>query len=241
MTTTEIAIINESTVVADSEVDIVTKALQIQCDRDYTPIWHIDAHLTFYPKAAIASVPATSWQLLILDNSDQAGALGYHDVTATGQPIGKSFAGTDKQYGLNWSITTSHELLEQLTDPWINLVVFTQTTNSGGRIYSYEVCDACEDDKFGYDINGVEVSDFVTPAWFEDWRQPKSVQFDFKNHITAPFQLLSGGYISYFDVANGGGWKQSTAADVPEIRHRPVVGSRRERRKIAKSEWVKSV
>ncbi len=153
--------------------------------------------------------------------------------------MGKSFVGTDKIDGISWSATTSHELLEMLVDPWINLTVFDQRTNTRGRIYAYEICDAPEDDLYGYMIGNIKVSDFVTPAWFEGWRAPHSTMFDFKSHITQPFQLLSGGYIGYFD-ASGGGWQQETAATVPTIRSRPTVGSRRERRTVDKNRWVLS-
>jgi hypothetical protein len=235
---TQIAIVNASTTVTDTEVVPVVAALQVQVDRDYTPIWHTQAKITFYPKGQ--NPPADAWQLALLDNSDLAGALGYHDITPNGQPLGKSFVGTDKQYGLSWSITTSHELLEMLTDPWINLTVFDQITDTGGRLYAYEVCDACEDDSFGYDINGVMVSDFVTPAWFEGWRVTNSTMFDFKKHITAPYMLLSGGYISYFDVGRGNGWQQLNADAAPAMKSRAPVGSRRERRAIDKTRWVHS-
>jgi hypothetical protein len=237
MTDIHVAIVNASTVVTDTDAAAVTTALQSQVNNDFGPIWHISAALTFYPKGA--TVPSTSWQLAILDNSDQAGALGYHDITKSGQPLGKAFAATDKQYGLSWSVTVSHELLEMLADPWINLTVFDQRTNTAGRIYAYEVCDACEDDSFGYLIDNVKVSDFVCPTWFEGWRTANSTTFDFKKHITKPFELLKGGYISYFD-AHGAGWQQETAAKVPEMRFRAPIGSRRERRKVSKDQWVHS-
>jgi hypothetical protein len=78
------------------------------------------------------------------------------------------------------------------------------------------------------------LSDFVTPAWFEGWRAAHSTKFDFQNHITAPFQLLTGGYIGYFDIRNSGGWKQLFADNVPEHKSRLAVGSRRERRTVEK-------
>lgn len=70
-------------------------------------------------------------------------------------------------------------------------------------------CDAPEQDNFGYQINGVQVSDFVTPSWFE----PSGVApYDFQKHITAPFQILSGGYISLLDLSNlAAGWQQIQA------------------------------
>jgi len=43
-----------------------------------------------------------------------------------------------------------------------------------GKIYALEVCDAVESDKLGYEIDGVMVSDFITPAWFEPTRDEPS-------------------------------------------------------------------
>jgi hypothetical protein len=148
---------------------------------------------------------------LILDDSDQAGALGYHELTEQGLPISRVFAKSDIQYHLSWSVTTSHELLEMLVDPDINLTAFIQETNTTGVLLSYEIADACEDDVFAYPINGVMVSDFVYPPWFESFRAPNSTKFDHMGKITAPFQLLSGGYIGVFEVGGGSGWTQKTA------------------------------
>ena len=35
-----------------------------------------------------------------------------------------------------------------------------------GVFWTAEVCDAVEDDKYGYEIGGILVADFVTPNWF---------------------------------------------------------------------------
>lgn len=67
-----------------------------------------------------------SWWLGIFDDSDVPGALGYHDVTNEGLPLGKVFAGTDIKYEANWTVALSHELLEMLADPEIDLTVFAQ-------------------------------------------------------------------------------------------------------------------
>lgn len=234
----QVSIVNASSVVTDADGAATIAALQIQTSRDFAPVWGIDAHLTYVQKGQKAS--PGSWQLVILDNSDVAGALGYHDITPDGQPLGKLFAKTDQHYGLSWSVTASHELFEMLVDPWVNLTVFNQHGANAGHLYAYEVADACEDDSFGYKINNILVSDFVYPAWFEGWRQPHSTKFDFCNHITAPFQLLKGGYIGYFDIRNGGGWKQATAESVPHLKSRATVGSRRERRTIDRALWSHS-
>jgi len=179
--------------------------------------------------------------LVVLDNSDQAGALGYHDLTPNGLPMGKIFAGSDLQYGSKWTVTASHELLEMLGDPDINLCASVANDDGSLRLYAYEVADACEADQYAYQIGDVWVSDFVYPAWFESFREPNSTQFDKQNHLTAPFQLLPGGYIGILDTTSTHGWTQLTAQGAPpsyELRAR--VGSRRERRRTTRSHWMKS-
>lgn len=239
MANIQIAVINESSAVTDAEAKGAIPALQTQVRRDFAPIWGIDADLAFVPKDT--PPPAGSWWLVLFDDSDQAGALGYHDLTTQGLPIGKVFAGTDKKLGYQWTVTVSHELLEMLADPDIDLTVFVQSEPSKGILYSYEVCDACEADEFGYKIDGTLVSDFVFPAWFESFRQPNSSQFDFGNQIHKPFDLLQGGYIGVFDVTAGTGWHQMYPPN--ERLHagmRPRVGSRRERRRTPRSQWLRS-
>jgi hypothetical protein len=239
MANIRIAVINASTVLTDDQVQAAVPALQTQVHRDFASAWGIDADLSFVPSGA--SPDPGLWWLTVLDNSDQAGALGYHDVTDQGLPLGKVFAGTDLQYGDQWTVTASHELLEMLADPEINLTVFVQPSQQAGTLYAYEVCDACEADQLGYDIGGTLVSDFVYPAWFEPSRQPGSAQFDYANQIQAPLQLLPGGYIGVFDVTAGTGWHQITAeGSALKYSMRPRVGSRRERRRTLRDEWLRS-
>jgi hypothetical protein len=240
LATTQISVINESTVLADADVTPVVVALQQQVTNDFRPIWGIDAELKMISQGAQA--PSGTWQLVVLDDSDQAGALGYHDLTPDGLPLGKVFAASDLKAGTSWSVTASHELLEMLADPNINMTVFVQNANTTGTLYAYEVCDACEDDSFGYQINNILVSDFVYPTWFESFRAQGSTQFDRMNQIQAPLQLLTGGYIGVFSVSDGSGWQQQTAEKIPlNERHRGHVGSRRERRAISRNQWLPSL
>jgi len=237
---TQISVINESTVLTDAEVTPVVIALQQQVTNDFRPIWGLDAELKMIPQGTPA--PPGTWWLVILDDSDQAGALGYHDLTPDGLPLGKIFAASDLKAGDSWSVTASHEVLEMLADPNINLTVFVQDANTTGTLYAYEVCDACEDDSFGYKINNVLVSDFVYPAWFETFREEGSTQFDRMNQIKDPLALLTGGYIGVFSVTDGTGWQQQTAEKTPlNLRHRAHVGSRRERRAVSRTQWLTSL
>jgi len=239
--TIQICVINESTVLADTDVVPVVAALQKQVTNDFRPIWGTDAELTIVPKG---TQPANgSWWLVLLDDSDQANALGYHDLTAEGLPIGKVFAASDLKAGTSWTVTASHELLEMLGDPNINLTVFVQNNNNtAGVLYAYEVCDACEDDSLGYQIDNILLSDFVYPSWFEGFRTEGSTQFDRMNKIQNPFQLLVNGYIGVFNVSSGSGWQQQTMDKRPtNVLYRGAVGSRRERRDIPHELWINSL
>jgi hypothetical protein len=235
----QIAVINEYALLTDAVVQAAVNALQKQVHAHFAPAWGIDADLTYYPKGK--TPPLTAWQLVILDNSDQAGALGYHDVTNTGYPIGKVFAGTDAQYGSSWTVTASHELLEMLGDPDINLTVFRESKDgSSGTLYAYETCDACEDDSFGYKIDGVLLSDFVFPEWFEDFH-PAGTKYDYQGKIAAAFQLIKGGYIGIYKINSGAGWTQLTDEKTSLLyKMRANIGSRRERRRTPRDQWLRS-
>lgn len=242
MANIKIAVFNEYKPLSDAEVATAVEALQIQVTRDFAPAWGIDADVTFYP--AGKPRPKDSWQLGIFDNSDQAGALGYHDVTKTGQPLGKIFAGTDKQYNSSWTVTASHELLEMLLDPEVNLSAMVEDRSGKATLYAYEACDAVEADQFGYeiDVNGskVLVSDFVFPSYFENFHH-KGAQYDYQKKVTQPFQLLEGGYTLIYQISSGSGWTQKYADATPlKYQMRAHVGSRREKRKTPRPEWIHS-
>jgi hypothetical protein len=236
MASIEVAVFNKSAAVSDADVKNMATAVQAQNAEDFNPIWGVDAQIAFYASGAV--IPRAAWQIGVFDNSDQAGALGYHDLTTEGLPLGKVFAASALSSGQQVSVTLSHEALEMLADPDINLTAFVEDSKGVGRLYAYEVCDAVE--AFGYDKGGVRVSDFVTPAWFESFRKPKSTLFSFKGNVEAPFTLAAGGYIGYYDITSGSGWQQLTARGISYLRARPQRGSRRERRRTPREQWMLS-
>jgi hypothetical protein len=233
----QIAVLNRCTVADDTEVGEITKVLQKQVPGDFAAAWGVDAELTFLGTDEQHGWEG-KWNLVVLDTSDEANALGYHDLTPDGLPLGKAFAGTDKMAGAHLSVTMSHELLEMLGDPGINLLA----PDARGRIYAYENCDAVEADELGYEIDGVLVSDFVHPEWFiPDLAHVKGVQFDHGKHVSKPFELAKGGYIGYTDVWPPN-WQQIQAEGEPsdDPLTRPRVGSRRERRRTDRRSWRRS-
>lgn len=220
----EIAVRNYSTVVTQAELAGALPAFQAQVSRDFASVWGIDAKVHLLERSA--ALPGGAWQLNIFDNADEAGALGYHATTARGLPLGKVFAKTTLDYGGLWSVTFSHELLEMLLDPWINLTVADAATR---RSYSYEACDAVEADELGYKINGVQVSDFLLPSYFEpDITLAKTHKRSFCGHVTKPFELASGGYASFLDWSTG----DYSQIDARKPEHHAGCGSRFDRRGV---------
>jgi hypothetical protein len=198
-----IAVINESTVVPDAEAAEIAKALQHQVNHDFRPIWGTNAAFTAIPKGGKPA--AGQWWLVILDDMDQAGALGYHDLTNEGLPIAKIGAKTDLEYDAKVSVTCSHEALEMLGDPLINLLA---EHPGHGRVYAFENCDAVEADDLGYEVLGQTMSDFVLPAYFQPEAVTAGEALSFRGNVTEPFELAAGGYLSYFTEV--GKWKQVT-------------------------------
>jgi hypothetical protein len=223
-----IAITNASTCLTDAQVEAVLPALQKQVSNDFKSYWDEDCTLTFVSKNE--SLTRGWWQIVVVDDPDQAGALGYHELSSAGTPMGKTFAGFDIRNGSSWTVTLSHELLEMIADPWINWCA----VGSDNRVYALEVCDPVESDVLGYEIDGVLVSDFVTPSWFEPTCADR---IDFRQHLTRELDLGAGGYASILDPHRG--WTQITAqgAGGPAI----VPGSRRQRRTVERKLWRSSL
>jgi len=186
-----IYIINESTVLSDEEVE-ATHAPLIVYSRHIRSWWGTMQPGIFYGKPKVSN----AWQIVIADDSDQAGALGYHDLTDDGRPISYVFAKTDQDYGYDWQVTLTHEFAEMLLDPFI--MRCEQTGDK--RFHALELCDPVEADELGYDIvaggEHMKVSDFITPYWFVSG---VSGTYDHKSHCAEPLEVLDGGYAYYWE------------------------------------------
>lgn len=211
MTNPVIAYCRDTDLLTDELVASYVAAQQTQITRDFFPIWSIDATCIAVKKGG--PVPPGAWQLRLQDTSPEPGALGFHDDQ--GNPIAYSFVADDLKYGLSWTVTASHETLEMLVDPTINR---TRERFLSGTTWEYmvEVCDAPEDDSYGYWIPGTGnqshlMSAFVTPSWFsENGKAPFA--FPTRTPIVEPWGLLRGGYIGRREIApTPGDWTQLTA------------------------------
>jgi hypothetical protein len=218
----QIAVINESTAIADADVQNMLPAFNQQWNQDLLPVWGVDAAtFTFVPQG---QAPASgTWWVVFLDDSDQAGALAYHDLTDEGLPISKVFVKTIQGDNASVSVGATHEICEMAVDPWLN----SAYQDPQGVFWAGEICDPVEDDQYGYEIGGVLVTDFITPNWFA--HQNAQSNIDLKGHANAPFEVLSGGYAQKFDPQAG--WQQVTGSMARRSKRANAPdGSRRERR-----------
>src|SRR5438132_4382019 len=108
--TPTICVVNQATVDLGCDLKDLVDALQIQADQ-IAQVWGTPCNLTISDK-----VEPGCWGMILLDTADQAGALGYHDVTPEGLPQGKSFVKTSEADNAQPSTVTSHELAEVLVD-----------------------------------------------------------------------------------------------------------------------------
>jgi hypothetical protein len=178
-----IACVNKATVDMQCDYSRMTNALQAFITEAFAPVWGTPAELIMADEEVEGA-----WTLLFIDDADEAGALGYHDLTANGLPLSKIFVKTALEAGEVVSVTASHEIAEMLVDPAIS----TWILDNDQVFWALETADAVEADTF--EIDGIMMSDFVYPSYFENFRKPNSTRFDYLKKIVRPFQILQGGY-----------------------------------------------
>jgi len=190
-----IAVFNKATTPLGVDLDKLIAALQVYVDQHIVPVWGTPAKLV----KSSGFLPG-HWAIVFLDDADQPGALAYHDLTPDGLPVSKVFVRTTLKNGDLVSVSTSHELVEMLVDPAINLMT---TGPDAKAVYAYESADPVE--ALSFPVNGIPMSDFVYPSYFEDFHKPGSVAFDHLKKVKKPFEVLAGGYQIVF---KSGRWTQ---------------------------------
>ncbi|HKD70420.1 MAG TPA: hypothetical protein VKB84_26520 [Candidatus Binataceae bacterium] len=180
-------------------VQTVAAALNVQVTRDLPQFWPMQATVLALPKN---KVPSGVWPVLLV-KSLPPGEGGFH-LDKHNQPYAEVIA-TPANEG--WTVAASHEVIEMLVDPSGNrLQSSTQIEIKNGQIqdgtgqfeYLVEACDPCEADDYSYTIQGVAVSDFLTPHFY-DLNATPGTRYSFNGKLTAPRQILPGGYISWID------------------------------------------
>ncbi len=195
----QVALVSEVTGISASELALVSAALQKQATRDFGPTWGVPCTVDSF--ARLEDVPVGYWPIVVMTDINQPGAAGVHS-DQQGQPFALV------QYSNSWSLTASHECLEMLADPFGNrLVAGPSIMPNEDRVeYLAEACDPCEDASFAYTVNGVMVSDFITPHYYDPVASA-GVQYSFTGAIPGPRQVLQGGYLSWHDPASDHWWQ----------------------------------
>jgi hypothetical protein len=191
----QVALVSDTRLVNFSDLSTVAAALQKQATRDFGPLWQVSPTVSAFD--ALESVPVDYWPVIIRDDIDQPGAAGYH-TDDNGQPF--SLVQADDQ----WQLTASHETLEMLADPFGNRTVAGSPPPQAPSplsalsrvVYLVEVCDPCEDAQFAYGVNGQQLSDFITPHYY-DPNGATGTRYSFRGNIQSPHTVLENGYVSF--------------------------------------------
>lgn len=204
-----IAVVNKSTVDLGVPFKQLVITLQTAYDLYFKPVWG-------YPVSLVMRDPKPNeWQFIFFDDADAADAEGYHDLTKDGQPVSKVFVKDTLKVGDKISATASHELFEMAMDPNCDL----WARGPGGVFYAYEMSDAVEDTEFT--VNGISISNFVHPSFFENFDHPSGTKFDHLGVLTKPFETSKNGYQTIIDPKKGKGMHD-------------IFGSKAKERKFAK-------
>lgn len=195
----QVALVSDTSTISFGAVSKVSAALQKQATRDFGPVWDVPATVDAFP--TLEDVPIGYWPIILRDDIQDPNAAGYH-TDDNGQPFSLV------QASGNWPLTASHECLEMLADPFGNRTVAgappAQATGPAAQIerveYLVEVCDPCESEQFAYPLNTINLSDFITPNYY-DPNGNTGVQYSFRGNIRNPHDVLDGGYISFGDPA----------------------------------------
>lgn len=186
---------------------LVASALQTQVTRDVGPIWGVSAVISAF--SSLDRIPR-GYLPFGITSTLPLNRKGFH-FTPDGRPMALV------EHRGDWSTSVSHELIEMLIDPTgmntklapsiadikLDAVEDSAKVVKNVRaykrqelvIYLVEACDPCEQST--YTIGTVNVSDFVTPEFYDSEPGPAYTRYSFTGRITRPLGLLPGGLITW--------------------------------------------
>ena len=208
-----ISIINHSHgLVSDERLQRAIRAVNRQIEKDFEPYWSLGAKLRLEGRSekrpTKLSLPDLRGDAIVYlwDKAD-SDFLGYHERNARGIPFGFVFLDISAALKEEWTVTLSHEALELIADPEVNLMVKGPHPRKPNRtvFHWYEMSDAVQSET--YEIDGEAVSNFVLPLYFTGSNE-RGGRNDFlgrphKGRTLRSFGVKPGGYIGFFDPKTG--------------------------------------
>jgi hypothetical protein len=229
--TDHVAVVSLTSDVPTRSLMQAAAAVQKQITRDFTPYWGLRATVDAFED--LESVPSDYRVVVVFGNADELTerltfalgeqqALQLIDVLERDRLAGLHLnAFTREPFALVssegvWSVTLSHEVIEMITDPFGNrLIAAAHPRDKRQRVkYLLEVCDPCQ--TMWYPVNGVPVSDFFTPRYF-DPVEVDSSRFSFTGALTRPLHILSGGFLCWIDPEDSGLYQLGADEDEPRL------------------------
>jgi len=200
MSLIEVGLVDKSGALDRNLVQATAAALNVQVVRDLPEYWNVQATVRYLPDPA--KIPVGVWPVFLVAKLPP-GEGGVH-LDKKNQPY-SLVIGTPGSS--DWTIDASHETLEMLVDPGGNRLQASRAIQISGKEtedtageyqYLVEVCDPCEGNQYAYSIQGIAVSDFITPHFY-DPVVTASARYSYGGNVKRPRQVLPGGYISFTD------------------------------------------
>lgn len=198
MTIIQVGLVDRTGQIDPNLVHAAAVALNLQVTRDLPQFWPVSATVIYLPNPK--QIPVGIWPVQLV-KSLPPGEGGFHSDVHK-QPYSKVIASKNDP---TWTIDASHEILEMLVDPYGNRmqssvaieIVDGKIKDGVGQFgYLVEACDPCEANNYAYTINGIAVSDFITPHFYDPLATP-GTRYSFTGALKGPRQILPGGYISW--------------------------------------------
>ena len=206
MSLPSIAVINFSTQLNDQDIQHAIRSVNRQVVEDFMPIWGAGRisklHAPVFDPTDINSLAGdpvyADSVMYLVDEGLLPGALGFHDLNARDMPFGFVFI-LDTN---DWTVTLSHEVLELVIDPTVNIFVPGPDPRNTANLvlHTYEVCDAVE--RTTYKIDEIDVSNFLTPSYFTIG-EAIGTRNDFLGVDVPSFGVTENSHIAFLDLSTG--------------------------------------
>jgi hypothetical protein len=200
MSLVQVGLVDTTGTVDVDTLHAAAAAFNVQVQRDLPQYWNVQATVRLL--ASAKRTPVGVWPVRLVHNLPP-GEGGVH-LDRHNQPYAlvETTPGSDE-----WTIAASHEIVEMLVDPFGNRLQASRSIEIVGGViqdgpgefeYLVEAGDPCEADAYAYSIQGIAVTDFITPHFYDPVASPATL-YSFTGAVKAPRQILPGGYISWMD------------------------------------------